>query len=84
VAAAQRGMALRPDSTPTLAKIACPTLVLVGDQDALTPVKDSQAMAKPIPGAKLVKIKGAGHLANLENVEAFNRALVEFVEGLAP
>jgi pimeloyl-ACP methyl ester carboxylesterase len=83
VAAAQRGMAQRPDSTPTLAKIACATLVIVGDQDTLTPLKDSQAMAKAIPGARLVKVKGAGHLANLENVEAFDRALVEFVTGLA-
>jgi len=76
-------MAQRPDSTPTLAKIACATLVIVGDQDTLTPLKDSQAMAKAIPGARLVKVKGAGHLANLENVEAFDRALVEFVTGLA-
>lgn len=82
VAAAQRGMAQRPDSTPTLASIACPTLVVVGEQDSLTPVKDSQHMAKAIPGAKLVKVKDAGHLSNLENPEAFNRALVEFVDGL--
>ncbi len=83
VAAAQRGMAQRADSKATLGTIACPTLVIVGDQDVLTPPKESQAMAKAIPGAKLVKLPGAGHLANLESPEAFNRALVEFVDGLA-
>jgi pimeloyl-ACP methyl ester carboxylesterase len=83
VAAAQRGIAQRADSRSMLGSIACPTLVVVGDHDGLTPVKESQAMAKAIPGAKLVKIPGAGHLSNLENPEAFNRALVEFVEGLA-
>lgn len=83
VAAAQRGMAQRADSKATLGTIACPALVIVGDQDTLTPLKESQAMAKAIPGAKLVKIAGAGHLANLENPEAFNRALVEFADSLA-
>ncbi len=82
VAAAQRGMAQRADSTPTLAAIACPTLVIFGEQDALTPPKESQAMARAIRGAKLVKVKEAGHIANLENPVAFNRALSEFVEGL--
>jgi pimeloyl-ACP methyl ester carboxylesterase len=82
VAAAQRGMAKRPDSFETLGTIACPTLVVVGAEDTLTPPAESEKMAKAVKGAKLVKIPGAGHLANLENPDAFNRAVAEFVDGL--
>lgn len=82
VAAAQRGMARRPDSTPTLAKITCPALVIVGEGDTLTPPAESEKLAKGIKGAHLVKVPEAGHLANLENPEAFNAALVKFVAGL--
>jgi 3-oxoadipate enol-lactonase len=82
VAAAQRGMAKRPDSTPTLATITCPTLVVVGALDGLTPPAESEKMAKAVKGAKLVKIPGAGHLSNLEAPDAFNRALSEFVDAL--
>jgi pimeloyl-ACP methyl ester carboxylesterase len=82
VAAAQRGMALRPDSTPTLAKITCPTLVLVGEQDGLTPLADAEKLAKAVKAARLVKIPDAGHLSNLENPAAFDAALVPFVDRL--
>jgi pimeloyl-ACP methyl ester carboxylesterase len=82
VAAAQRGMARRIDSTPTLAKITCPTLVIVGQGDTLTPPAESEKMAAAVKGAKLVKIPGAGHLANIENPDAFNAALTAFVDGL--
>jgi pimeloyl-ACP methyl ester carboxylesterase len=82
VAAAQRGMARRPDSTPTLATIACPTLVVVGEEDGLTPPGESEKMAKAVKGAKLVKVPRAGHLANVENPAAFDAALVAFVDGL--
>lgn len=82
VAAAQRGMAARPDSTPTLAQIGCPTLVVVGEEDGLTPVAESEKMAAAVKGAKLVRIPKAGHLPNIENPEPFNRALAEFFAGL--
>jgi pimeloyl-ACP methyl ester carboxylesterase len=82
VAAAQRGMARRPDSTETLGKISCPTLVIVGAQDQLTPPAESEKMAKAVKGAKLVKVPNAGHLSNIENPEAFNKAFVEFCDGL--
>lgn len=78
VAAAQRGMARRPDSTPTLATITCPTLVVVGELDTLTPPSDSEAMAAAVKGAKLVRIPNAGHLTCIENPEDFNKALAEF------
>jgi pimeloyl-ACP methyl ester carboxylesterase len=82
VAAAQRGMARRPDSTATLAAISCPTLVVVGEQDGLTPPAEAEKMAKAIRGAKLVKIAGAGHLPCIEAPEPFTKALVEFLAGL--
>jgi pimeloyl-ACP methyl ester carboxylesterase len=82
VAAAQRGMARRPDSTPTLAKIACPTLVLVGEEDTLTPPADSEKMAASVKGAKLVRIPNAGHLPMIETPDAFNQALMGLLAGL--
>jgi len=82
VAAAQRGMAKRPDSFATLATIACPTLVVVGEQDALTPPAEAEKLVAGIKGAKLAKIPGAGHLPCIENPEPFNAALAEFFAGL--
>jgi pimeloyl-ACP methyl ester carboxylesterase len=82
VAAAQRGMARRPDSGPTLAAVACPALVVVGAEDTLTPPAESRKMAAAVKGARLVEIPGAGHLPNLETPDAFNQALVEFLGGL--
>ncbi len=82
VAAAQRAMAKRPDSTPGLAAIACPTLVVVGEEDTLTPPPESEKMAAGIKGARLVRIPGAGHLANVEAPALFDQALLEFVGGL--
>lgn len=79
VAAAQHGMARRPDSTATLAAIACPTLVLVGELDRVTPPAEAEKMAAAIAGARLIKIADAAHLANLEAPAAFNRALLEFL-----
>ena len=82
VAAAQRGMAQRPDSAPTLAKIACPTLVVCGAEDALTPPAESEKMAAAVKGAKLATIPNAGHLPAIENGEAFTRALSDFLAAL--
>ena len=82
VAADLHAMADRPDSQPTLGQVACPTLVLVGDQDALTPVADSELMQQRVSGAKLVKIPGAAHLSPMEQPEAFNGALREFLASL--
>ena len=69
----------RPDSRPDLARIACPTLVLVGDEDTLTPPEAARTMADGIAGATLVTIPAAGHLANIEQPQAFNRALVDWL-----
>jgi pimeloyl-ACP methyl ester carboxylesterase len=79
IAAAQRAMAARPDSTPLLAQIDVPTLVLVGAEDALIPPSEAQALHAGIAGSRLVEIPGAGHLSNLENPEVFNAAVEEFL-----
>jgi pimeloyl-ACP methyl ester carboxylesterase len=75
IAAALRAMATRPDSTPLLATIAVPTLIVVGAEDGLTPPSDARAMHTAIAGSQLVELPGAGHLANLEATEAFNAAV---------
>jgi 3-oxoadipate enol-lactonase len=72
----------REDALPLLPRITCPTLVVVGEQDQATPPAESRLIAESIPGAHLVIIPRAGHLANLEEPEAFNRALLRFLEGL--
>jgi pimeloyl-ACP methyl ester carboxylesterase len=79
IAAASRGMGQRVDSTDLLAGIACPTLVVVGEQDALTPPSVAQEYASQIPGAQLVVITNAGHLSNLEQPEAFIEAVGGFL-----
>lgn len=79
VAGAQRGMARRPDSFETLKQVRCPTLVLVGSEDTLTPPADAEAMARLIPGAELVQIPDAGHIACIENPSEFDQALLRFL-----
>jgi pimeloyl-ACP methyl ester carboxylesterase len=82
VAAAQRGMARRPDSTATLATIKCPTLVVVGEEDGLTPPAEAEKLAAGVKGSTLVRIPGAGHLPCLEAPAAFTGALESFFAGL--
>lgn len=69
----------RIDSRPHLAEIRIPTLVLVGDRDLLTPPDRSQEMAAAIPGARLVVIPDCGHASTLEQPEAVNRALIDWI-----
>lgn len=82
VRAAIHRMMHRPDSTPMLPGVAVPTLVVTGAEDEMIPVDESRKMARDIPGARLVIIPGAGHLANLEQPDAFNAALTEFLATL--
>ncbi|HUY88226.1 MAG TPA: alpha/beta fold hydrolase [Pirellulales bacterium] len=79
IAAAQRGMAERPDSTALLPTISTPTLVVVGAEDAISPLDEMRGMAAAIPGAEFVVIPNAGHMAPLENPAAFNAALEKFL-----
>ena len=79
IADALHGLAARPDSRPTLAEIRVPTLVLVGEEDAITPPAEAEAMASEIHGSQLVVVPRAGHLASLEQPEAVNAAVSSFL-----
>jgi 3-oxoadipate enol-lactonase len=74
----------RPDSRPTLSTIDAPVLVLVGEEDRLTPPADSEAMVAALPDARFSRIARAGHLAPLEQPEAVAAAVREFLQELAP
>jgi pimeloyl-ACP methyl ester carboxylesterase len=84
IAAAQRGMAARPDMTVLLQLIRVPTLVIVGEHDALSPPEEMQSIAAAIPAAQCVVIPDAGHMTTMENPAAVNDALLRFLAGLAP
>lgn len=79
-AAALRGMAERDDQTELLAKITVPVLILVGAEDAITPVADSEKMHAAISGSHLVVLENAGHVSNIERTEQFNNALLSFLK----
>jgi 3-oxoadipate enol-lactonase len=72
----------RPDRTGELTSIAAPTLVIVGDADAITPPDVAESMAAAIPGAKLEVIVGAGHMAPMEQPEQVSRAMEKFISSL--
>lgn len=76
------GMAARRDSTTALHGISVPTLVIVGEHDAITPPDAARAMADTIPDATLTLIPDAGHLACLEQPAAFNATLATFLAKL--
>jgi 3-oxoadipate enol-lactonase len=79
IANALLGLGARADSNPTLREIAVPTLVLGGTEDVLTPPAEAEAMAAAISGSQLTILPAAGHLANLENPEAYDAALAGFL-----
>jgi len=72
----------RPDSTGLLPTLDVPTLVVVGDEDQLTPPSESEAMVAALPNASLVRISGAGHLSSLEQSMAFEASIDDFLAGL--
>ena|SRR5262245_24300227 len=83
LAHAARGMLAQEDAgaIDSLPSIAVPTLIILGDRD--TPfIAPCEYMAKKIPGARLEVIKDAGHSSNLDQPEAFNRVLRDFLDGL--
>jgi len=67
------------DRDAPVENIRVPTMIMYGDEDTVYPPELARAMASRIPGAELVMIKAAGHLANLEQPEEFNRLLLEFL-----
>ena len=59
--------------------IHCPTLVVVGDEDTITPPALSEEMHRAIAGSELAVIPGAGHLSSLEQPAVFNDVLARFL-----
>jgi pimeloyl-ACP methyl ester carboxylesterase len=72
----------RADSRPHLAQIACPTLVLCGREDILTPVALHEEMARAIAGSRLVIAEQCGHLSPLEQPRLVTLNLVHWLSGL--
>jgi 3-oxoadipate enol-lactonase len=73
-------LAARTDTTPSLGSISVPTLILVGEHDAVTPPAASRAMHERIPGSHMHVIPAAGHMSNIENPEVFNEQLLAFLK----
>jgi pimeloyl-ACP methyl ester carboxylesterase len=72
----------RLDIADKVSRIKVPTLIICGEEDKMTPLTHSQFLKDNIPGAQLVSITGAGHMAMMEDPEAFNRVLKAFVDNL--
>lgn len=83
IAAALRGMAERADATPWLAEIKVPTLVIVGEHDAITTVDEMRAMAARIAGAEFVEVPDAGHMSPMERPDVVNAAIERFLARLS-
>lgn len=79
VASALAALRDRPDANPVLKGVAVPTLVMVGEYDAVTPPLASANLAAQIRGSELVHVPRAGHLSNVENADAFNAAVRTFL-----
>ncbi|MCH8922153.1 MAG: alpha/beta fold hydrolase [Planctomycetes bacterium] len=79
IAAAQRGMAARADSTALLGQIDVPVLVIVGQHDAITTAREMQQIAAAIPDAQFIQVPQAGHLSPLENPQVVSAAIEEFL-----
>ena len=79
IVAAIEAMIERPDSTPDLSGIPCPTLVVVGAEDLITPIADATEMQNHIARSRLVILPETGHLSNLEAPDGFALALSDFL-----
>lgn len=79
---ALEAMKNRPDSTPDLTGIKVPCLVMVGEDDGLTPPALARKIHEHIGGSEMVVIPEAGHLSNLEDPQTFNGALTDFLSRL--
>ena len=81
-AATLRGLAERPDFTPLLPQIDCPTLLIVGRQDAISTAAEMNAMARAIEGSQIVEIDNAGHVTPLEAPGEVTAAMEQFLLGV--
>ena len=75
----QRAMLARPDSHDDLARVQVPTLVLCGAQDPVTPLAEHEAMAARIARSRLSVVADCGHLSTLEQPDAVNRLLADWL-----
>jgi pimeloyl-ACP methyl ester carboxylesterase len=75
-------MAERPDVQALLPQIETPSLVIVGEHDAISPPAEMEQIARSIPGSAYVVIPDAGHMTPLEAPAAFNAALQQFLDRL--
>ncbi len=79
IAGALRGMAVRPDSSQSLRAVAVPTMVIVGEQDGLTPPIEAAQINMAVAGSYVVMLPGVGHISNLEAPGEFTIALRVFL-----
>jgi 3-oxoadipate enol-lactonase len=82
IVATQQGMLAREDWQDKLSTIMLPTLIVVGDQDGMTPPEEARLMHSLIPDAHLAIIPAAGHMSNMEEPARFNLALADFLASL--
>jgi 3-oxoadipate enol-lactonase len=82
IAGSLRGMAARPDRRADLPKIVVPTLILVGEEDVITPPAEAKSMVEALPNARLEVISRAGHLSPYENPSDANAAILRFLQSL--
>jgi len=78
----QKGMAERPDSVPTLQTVNVPSLIVVGDEDILSPVADAELMRQNISGAQMKVVPRGGHYAVFEQPEAVGTVLRQFLDSV--
>jgi 3-oxoadipate enol-lactonase len=79
IAAALRGMAVRPDVSSRLPGLNVPSLVIVGERDVISPPAEMKAIADALPQSRFVQIPDAGHMAPMENPTEVNRAIHDFL-----
>lgn len=82
IAAASLGMAERPDVTPLLPEITTPTLLIAGTDDSISPPEEMRSIAAAMPNAAFVEVPNAGHMSPLENPEAVNQAIRNFLQSI--
>jgi pimeloyl-ACP methyl ester carboxylesterase len=79
IAAVQRGIAARPDSTPTLRTIDVPTMVIVGEEDNLTPMAEMEKIHRDVRGSVMRRVPKAGHYSPYEQPEEVQRVIRDFL-----
>lgn len=81
--AAMHAIMTRNDFTPLLGSITCPVLVMCGAEDRMTTPGTAEDISVRIRGSRLILLGGAGHISNLEQPEAFNRALLDYLHAVS-